>query len=138
MSYGQRVAAISEELLEKFDVADDHFRCAIEKDRCFKQVEFIIGLRADLAFALWREGQLSESLAEFRAVCITLETMDISKRQPTAFALNKFVSHTLICLAQPTHPRERPPGLCSDAVNRLDIVDQIGRPASQAKGCPYE
>src|SRR3546814_17633959 len=94
--YAQRFAAIAATHLEKSDVAEAQFRGAIEKARFFKQVEFIIGLRADLAFALWREGQLSESLAEFRAVCITLETMDISKSQPTAFALNKFVSHTLI------------------------------------------
>jgi tetratricopeptide (TPR) repeat protein len=122
--YAERVAAISAAHLEKYDESAEHFRRAIEKSEIFSLTEFSIGLRADLAFSLWRGGRLSESVQTFASVIKELTKLNISVDRPVLFVLYRLVSHVMNWLLNPTDdPKHCPPGLCSDAAGKLQILD---------------
>jgi tetratricopeptide (TPR) repeat protein len=110
-----RCAAIAAAHLQRWDVAADFFRQAIDSPAGVGLRPWRVGLEADRGYALWRSGSRKEAVAAFAEVVKTLETLPNRPESFAEYAVQKLAVHVLAFLADRGGPLATPfPGMCSN------------------------
>lgn len=88
-----------------------------------------LGLLADMAFALWKAGEIEKAIEAFRDILTDLYKVPNLIENTSAFALHKMVGHTLLWIKRQVAEEYLPgeivepiPGMCSNQDRHKDIT----------------
>jgi hypothetical protein len=126
-----RCAAIAAAHLDKWDLAADFFRRAVDELGASRLHAWKVGLQADLGYALWRCSRRHAAVVVFREVVEALEMLPNRPESFAEYAVQKLAGHVLASLADRAAPLTPPlPGMCSNLAPSESIKTLPPTPAA--------
>lgn len=120
--FGLRCAAISASRLGRWREAASFYEQAISRGSKFDKPGWKIGLRADRAYALWKDQDYPAAVRLFFDVAADLQTLPNKPESFAEYAVQKLVGHTLSALVTPHEMQaDYMPGMCSELSPHKDI-----------------
>lgn len=119
--FGLRCAGISASRLGRWREAACFYEQAMSRGSKFDKPGWNIGLRADRAYALWKDHDYPAAVRLFFDVAADLQTLPNMQESFAEYAVQKLVGHTLSALVTPQTVADYMPGMCSELSPHKDI-----------------
>ncbi len=118
--FAYRKAGIAAAKTRDWSRAASLFGHAADRSCDLGQDDWVIGFKADAAYALWRSGKRHQSITTFGDTLRLMASLPDPRTNLTSFALRKYVGHIVLWIKDTATDGvaagtpEPPPGLCSN------------------------